>query len=364
MGARRPRTRVCGSNTAEKPHSEAATQEVSLAPIDRFRPTARWRSRAGGRNDCCLPQAKRSGDQAGAHALRGLGAEVGRAAGGAVPNTVTSQGAGGGTWAVVIGVNDYPGSGNDLSSAVNDAERHGQALGALGVGDDHMLVLRDGQVTSNTLLESVSWLASSRWKRRRRRVLLRRARAQDQRRQRGDRHERRLVGDRQRTRQRAEPGAGEPLVGRDGGVFRRRLRRSAAAWSCAYGRPARTASPTRTRPSAAATWSSTWSVRRSSGPRVGHGADGVQLRGGPDPREHPGREPMQIDNSNGALDLRPPGGNARPPEQSEPQPDPSSPPAEEPPASDRPATDQHCTGRDCSATAPAASRSLVGDLHR
>lgn len=66
----------------------------------------------------------------------------------------------GGTWAVSIGINDYPGTQNDLTSAVNDANDVVQALESLGVTGDHILELRDGQVTRSTLLQSVSWLAA------------------------------------------------------------------------------------------------------------------------------------------------------------------------------------------------------------
>ena len=38
-----------------------------------------------------------------------------------------------GTWAVVVGVNDYPGNANDLHSAVNDANDAVHALSAMGV---------------------------------------------------------------------------------------------------------------------------------------------------------------------------------------------------------------------------------------
>ena len=74
---------------------------------------------------------------------------------------VSGQGAReGGTWAVVIGINDYPGTQNDLGSAVNDANDVVQALESLGVGGDHILALRDGQVTRSTLLQSISWLSN------------------------------------------------------------------------------------------------------------------------------------------------------------------------------------------------------------
>ena len=65
-----------------------------------------------------------------------------------------------GTWAVVIGVNDYPGSRYDLRSAVNDAEDVNRALAGMGVPADHRLVLTDGQVTRRTMQQAAEWLVA------------------------------------------------------------------------------------------------------------------------------------------------------------------------------------------------------------
>ena len=65
-----------------------------------------------------------------------------------------------GTWAVVIGVNDYPGSQYDLNYAVNDANDATQALAQQGVAADHILNLREGQVTPGVIKSAVGWLAS------------------------------------------------------------------------------------------------------------------------------------------------------------------------------------------------------------
>lgn len=70
------------------------------------------------------------------------------------------QGGGTGTWAVVIGVNDYPGSGNDLRAAVNDADDVDQALAGMGVPPGQRLVLRDGQATARGIREAVDWLVA------------------------------------------------------------------------------------------------------------------------------------------------------------------------------------------------------------
>ena len=64
----------------------------------------------------------------------------------------------GATWAVMIGVNNYPGSGHDLKSAVNDANDLNEALWRFGVPSENRLLMRDGQVTANTIRASIDWL--------------------------------------------------------------------------------------------------------------------------------------------------------------------------------------------------------------
>lgn len=70
-------------------------------------------------------------------------------------------GTGTGTWALVIGINDYPGSGSDLRSAVNDANDMDAALAGMGVPAGQRLVLRDGQATAAAIREAVGWLVAS-----------------------------------------------------------------------------------------------------------------------------------------------------------------------------------------------------------
>jgi hypothetical protein len=65
-----------------------------------------------------------------------------------------------GTWAVIIGINDYPGTRSDLRSAVNDANDMEQALAAMGVPDQNRLVMRDGQATAAGIRQAVEWLVS------------------------------------------------------------------------------------------------------------------------------------------------------------------------------------------------------------
>ncbi|HEX2040224.1 MAG TPA: caspase family protein [Acidimicrobiales bacterium] len=76
------------------------------------------------------------------------------------PRQLTARTAKGpGTWAVIVGINDYPGVTHDLRSAVADAEDVDAALAGMGVPADHRLVLKDGQVTRKVLRSAAEWLA-------------------------------------------------------------------------------------------------------------------------------------------------------------------------------------------------------------
>lgn len=66
----------------------------------------------------------------------------------------------GGTWAVVIGVNDYPGARYDLDAAVNDADAVVTALSGMGVPSGNILALRDRQVNSGTIAMATDWLVA------------------------------------------------------------------------------------------------------------------------------------------------------------------------------------------------------------
>lgn len=65
----------------------------------------------------------------------------------------------GGTWAVVLGVNDYPGRRSDLRGAVTDAEDMSSALRSLGVPAERVVTLLDGQVTRANVESALRWLA-------------------------------------------------------------------------------------------------------------------------------------------------------------------------------------------------------------
>jgi hypothetical protein len=66
-----------------------------------------------------------------------------------------------GTWAVVVGVNDYPGGRYDLRSAVADANDVNEALSRLGVASSRRLLLRDGQATAGAIRSALEWLVAN-----------------------------------------------------------------------------------------------------------------------------------------------------------------------------------------------------------
>lgn len=67
---------------------------------------------------------------------------------------------GGGVWSVVVGVNDYPGTRFDLTSAVNDARDVDLTLQRFGVPGDHRLLLLDGQATGCAVRAGLDWLVN------------------------------------------------------------------------------------------------------------------------------------------------------------------------------------------------------------
>ena len=64
----------------------------------------------------------------------------------------------GGVWAVVVGIDDYPGADADLRAAVADARDVDSALAAYGVPASHRLVLLDGQATADNIRGALAWL--------------------------------------------------------------------------------------------------------------------------------------------------------------------------------------------------------------
>ncbi|MEY2473548.1 MAG: hypothetical protein QOK28_2877 [Actinomycetota bacterium] len=259
-----------------------------------------------------------------------------------------------GTWAVVIGINDYPGSQNDLVSAVNDANDVVQALESLGVTGDHILELRDGQVTRSTLLQSVAWLSGHA--------------ATDA-----------VAGFFYAGHVRKTGQGTEEIVTSDGGsvtdvelaraLDHVQASRSWVAIAACYGggfdevldKPGRVLTAAADRNSLAYENSSIgrsymveYMVRQAiienrASATVESAFNYAVERIS---QEHPGREPVEFDTGNGALDLRPPGVavNSQPTYDNSPPP---PPPSDEPPSTEPPASDggsgsgsgQHCTGK-------------------
>ncbi|HUQ62629.1 MAG TPA: caspase family protein [Acidimicrobiales bacterium] len=65
-----------------------------------------------------------------------------------------------GTWAVTVGINDYPGNGHDLAASVNDARAMDSALARLGVPADHRLLLVDGSASACGVRTALDWLVA------------------------------------------------------------------------------------------------------------------------------------------------------------------------------------------------------------
>ncbi|MGH9030497.1 MAG: caspase family protein [Acidimicrobiia bacterium] len=76
---------------------------------------------------------------------------------GAAPPTVRARG---GVWAVVVGIDDYPGSRSDLRAAVNDARDVDAALAQYGVPAEHRLLIVDRQASAATITAALDWLVA------------------------------------------------------------------------------------------------------------------------------------------------------------------------------------------------------------
>ena len=66
----------------------------------------------------------------------------------------------GGTWALLVGIDDYPGLRYDLRSAVNDVNDVDEALRRMGVTNDRRMVLRNGQATAGIIRAGLDWLTA------------------------------------------------------------------------------------------------------------------------------------------------------------------------------------------------------------
>lgn len=71
------------------------------------------------------------------------------------------RGGPGDVFALVVGINDYPGSKHDLGSAVADADTVDAALAGFGVPAANRVVLRDGQARRAQMVASIRALAAT-----------------------------------------------------------------------------------------------------------------------------------------------------------------------------------------------------------
>ena len=77
------------------------------------------------------------------------------------PPAYTTTGPSGPIWAVVIGINDYPGSTGDLADAVTDAADMHAALNRYGIDDSHIVDFRDQAASAAAIAGAVDWLATT-----------------------------------------------------------------------------------------------------------------------------------------------------------------------------------------------------------
>ncbi|HVF32710.1 MAG TPA: caspase family protein [Acidimicrobiales bacterium] len=66
----------------------------------------------------------------------------------------------GGTWALLIGIDDYPGQEYDLRSAVNDVQDVDEVLRRAGVPRERRMLLRNGQATAGAIRGGLDWLTA------------------------------------------------------------------------------------------------------------------------------------------------------------------------------------------------------------
>jgi hypothetical protein len=90
-------------------------------------------------------------------------ARAARTAGAATRRTPVppSAATGTGTWALIVGINDYAGSDHDLFAAANDAREVERAVLQLGAGADHVLRLIDGEATADAIRSGLDWLTAN-----------------------------------------------------------------------------------------------------------------------------------------------------------------------------------------------------------
>ncbi|CAN5727822.1 hypothetical protein BH20ACT2_BH20ACT2_04060 [soil metagenome] len=64
-------------------------------------------------------------------------------------------------WAVIIGIDDYPGVRSDLQAAVNDADDMFIALNRLGTPPEQLRLVRNGEATRDNISASLDWLVAN-----------------------------------------------------------------------------------------------------------------------------------------------------------------------------------------------------------
>ncbi|MEO7430370.1 MAG: caspase family protein, partial [Acidimicrobiales bacterium] len=77
------------------------------------------------------------------------------------PYVAARRGGPGDVFALVVGINDYPGSRSDLRAAVADADTVDAALSGFGVPAANRVVLRDGQARRGQLVASIRALVAT-----------------------------------------------------------------------------------------------------------------------------------------------------------------------------------------------------------
>jgi hypothetical protein len=64
-----------------------------------------------------------------------------------------------GVWALVVGIDDYPGNDADLNAGTADAREVDSALAAYGVPGQHRILLLDQQATADNIRAGLAWVA-------------------------------------------------------------------------------------------------------------------------------------------------------------------------------------------------------------
>ena len=77
------------------------------------------------------------------------------------PPVERSAAAGAGTWAFIVGIDDYPGDRHDLSAAVADAKEVQEAMLLLGTPPQQILTLNDSYASAEAIRSGLDWLTAN-----------------------------------------------------------------------------------------------------------------------------------------------------------------------------------------------------------